>query len=158
MIVAVAANGTIGRDGQLPWHLPEDLKHFKRLTLGKPVVMGRKTWESIGRPLPGRHNVVITRGEGYEAEGASVVGSPEAALELLSGEPEVMIIGGGAVYRAFLDRARTIYLTKVDADVDGDASFPELDPATWQEVSREAHAADERHAYGYSFIRLDRSE
>ena len=157
MIVAVAGNGVIGRDGELPWHLPADLQHFKRITLGKPVVMGRKTWESIGRPLPGRHNVVITRAKGYAAEGASVVESPEAALELLGEEPEVMIIGGGTIYEAFLERADRIYLTEVDTTVDGDARFPTLDPAEWREVSREAHAADERHAFACTFKQLDRS-
>ncbi len=157
MIVAVAANGVIGRDGELPWHLPEDLKHFKRLTLGKPVVMGRKTWESIGRPLPGRHNVVITRTPGYSADGASVANSPDAAIELLAGEPEIMIIGGGAIYRAFLEHASRIYLTEVDTEVEGDATFPGLGEE-WQHVSRESHAADERHAYAYTFIQLDRSE
>ena len=158
MIVAVAANGIIGRDGELPWHLPEDLRHFKRITLGKPVVMGRKTWESIGRPLPGRHNVVVTRSEDYVADGASVAGSPEAALELLADEPEVMIIGGGGIYGEFLARADRIYLTEVDVEIDGDASFPALDPGEWREVSCERHAADERHAYPYTFKRLDRSE
>ena len=158
MIVAVAANGVIGRDGELPWHLPEDLKHFKRITLGKPIVMGRKTWESIGRPLPGRHNVIVTRTEGYVAEGASVVNSPEAALALLAGEDEVMIIGGGAIYQAFLKLADRIYLTRVDATVEGDASFPELDAARWSEMSRDRHAADERHAHPFTFIQLDRSE
>jgi len=157
LVAAVAANGVIGREGALPWHLPEDLKYFKRLTLGKPVIMGRKTWESIGRPLPGRHNVVITRQSGYAADGAIVVDSPDAALRLLESEPEVMVIGGGGIYRAFLERADCLYLTEVDVDVDGDARFPEFDRSEWREVSREAHAADERHAYDYAFIRLDRS-
>lgn len=158
MIVAVAANGTIGREGELPWHLPEDLRHFKRITLGKPVVMGRKTWESIGRPLPGRHNVIVTRQKDFAAHGASVVGSPGAALELLADEQEVMIIGGGGIYREFLGRADRLYLTEVGVEIDGDAHFPPVDPGEWREVSREAHAADERHAYPYTFIRLDRSE
>ncbi|MEM8814960.1 MAG: type 3 dihydrofolate reductase [Pseudomonadota bacterium] len=157
-MAAVSANGIIGRDGELPWRLPEDLRYFKRLTLGKPVVMGRKTWESIGRPLPGRHNIVITRQPDYVAEGATVAHSPDAALALLTGEPEVMIIGGGAIYRAFLESAERIYLTEVDAEIDGDASFPPLDESLWTEVSREVHAADERHAHAYAFVRLDRSE
>ncbi len=157
LVAAVAANGVIGRNGALPWHLPEDLKYFKRLTFGKPVVMGRKTWESIGRPLPGRHNVVVTGQSGYTADGATVVQSPDAALSLLESEPEVMVIGGGGIYRAFLERAERLYLTEVDVEIDGDARFPEFDRSEWREVSREAYGADERHAHDYAFIRLDRS-
>ena len=157
LVVAVSRNGVIGRDGDLPWHLPEDLKRFKQLTLGKPIVMGRKTWDSIGRPLPGRHNVVVSRQAGFSAEGASVVASPESALDLLSGEPEIMIIGGGAIYRAFLDRADRILLTEVDVDLEGDATFPKIDASQWTEASREARAADEAHAYDYTFRQLDRS-
>jgi len=157
LVVAVAQNGVIGRDGELPWHLPDDLKAFKRITLGRPVLMGRKTWESIGRPLPGRHNVVITRQPDYVADGATVVESPESALELLADEPEIMVIGGGAIYRAFLDRADRIFLTRVEMTVDGDATFPVLDPGDWTEVSREYHPADERHAAGFTLLSLDRS-
>jgi dihydrofolate reductase len=157
LVAAVAKNGVIGRDGDLPWRLPDDLKAFKRLTLGKPVVMGRKTWESIGRPLPGRHNVVMTRSEGFAAPGASVVSSVQQALELLTDHEEIMVIGGGAIYRQFLGRASRIYLTEVDAEVDGDVTFPELDAAEWEETSREHHPADERHAYGFTLVRLDRN-
>ncbi len=157
LVVAAARNGVIGRDGELPWRLPNDLKEFKRLTMGKPVVMGRKTWDSIGRPLPGRHNVVISRTEGLGLEGATVVASPEAALELLSDEAEIMVIGGGAIYRAFLDQASRIYLTEVDADVDGDTTFPAFDPVDWVETSATSHPADDRHAVGYTFKQLDRS-
>ena len=157
LVAAVARNGVIGRDGELPWRLPGDLRYFKALTLGKPVVMGRKTWESIGRPLPGRRNVVITRQPGYAADGAEVVSSPEAALSLLEGEAEVMIIGGEAIYRAFLDRATRIYLTEVDADVEGDARFPDLGRSEWAETSREAGVPDERDEHAYRFISLDRS-
>ena len=157
LVVAVAENGVIGQDGELPWHLPDDLKAFKRITLGKPVLMGRKTWESIGRPLPGRHNVVITRQPDFVADGATVVDSPESALELVADEAEVMVIGGGAIYRAFLDRADRIFLTRVETMIDGDATFPELHPGDWTEVSREHHAADERHAAGFTLLVLDRS-
>ncbi len=157
LVAAVARNGVIGRDGELPWRLPGDLRYFKALTLGKPVVMGRKTWESIGRPLPGRRNVVITRQPGYAADGAEVVSSPEAALSLLEGEAEVMIIGGEAIYRAFLDRATRIYLTEVDADVEGDARFPDLGRSEWVETSREEGVPDERDEHAYRFISLDRS-
>lgn len=157
LVAAVAKNGVIGRDGDLPWRLPDDLKAFKRLTLGKPVVMGRKTWESIGRPLPGRHNVVMTRSQNFDAPGAGVVRSAEEALELLADHEEIMVIGGGAIYRQFLDRAGRIYLTEVDAEVDGDVTFPELDPGQWAEVSRDHHPADDRHAYAFTLVRLDRN-
>lgn len=157
LVAAVAKNGVIGRDGDLPWRLPDDLQAFKRLTLGKPVVMGRKTWESIGRPLPERLNVVMTRSEGFAAPGASVVSSAEAALELLADQAEVMVIGGGAIYRQFLGRADRIYLTEVDAEIDGDVTFPDLDAAEWVEVSREHHPADERHAHAFTLVRLDRN-
>ena len=138
LIVAVARNGVIGRDGDLPWRLPDDLKTFKRLTLGKPIVMGRKTWQSIGRPLPERLNIVMTR-------------SP-----LLADHDEIMVIDDKTIYRQFLDRADRIYLTEVDAEVDGDVTFPELDVADWEEVSREHHPADERHAYEFALRQLDR--
>ena len=156
LVAAVAKNGVIGRDGDLPWRLPDDLKAFKRLTLGKPVVMGRKTWESIGRPLPERHNVIMTRSQDFEAPGASVVRSADEALELLADEDEIMIIGGGAIYRQLLDRTDRIYLTEVDAEVAGDVTFPALDPAEWVEVSCEQHAADERHEYAFTLRQLDR--
>ena len=158
LVAAVAENGVIGRDGDLPWRLPDDLKAFKRLTLGKPVVMGRKTWDSIGRPLPGRHNVVMTRSSDFAAPGASVVRSADEAFELLNGEDEIMIIGGGAIYRQFLDRADRVYLTEVEAVIAGDVSFPELDRNGWTETSREYHPADERHAYAFTLVRLDRCE
>lgn len=158
LVAAIARNGVIGRDGELPWRLPGDLRYFKALTLGKPVVMGRKTWESIGRPLPGRRNVVLTRQRDYAADGAEVVHTPDAALLLLNDEPEVMVIGGEAIYRAFLDRATTVYLTEVDAEVEGDARFPDLDRSAWVEISLEGNARDERDEHAYRFIRLDRSE
>ena len=158
LIAAVAKNGVIGRDGDLPWRLPDDLKAFKRLTLHKPIVMGRKTWESLGRPLPERHNVVMTLSRHFDAPGASVVRSADEALELLADAGEVMIIGGGAIYREFLDRADRIYLTEVNAEIDGDVLFPALDRTQWTEVSREHHPADDRHAYPFSLVQLDRSE
>ena len=158
LVAAVAQNGVIGRGGELPWRLPEDLRRFKALTLGKPVVMGRKTWESIGRPLPGRRNVVLTRQPGYTADGAELLPSPQAALSLLRAEAEVMIIGGEAIYRAFLDRAARIYLTEVAAAMAGDARFPAFDRGAWRETGREERAADARHAHAYRFIQLDRCE
>lgn len=136
LIVAVSRNGVIGRDGDLPWHLPEDLQHFKRLTLGKPIIMGRLTWESIGRPLPGRTNIVISRTPDYEAPGAEVVPSFEAALAhaspLVDADGEIMIIGGAQIYRAALPLADRIYRTRVGVDVVGDTVFPELDSADWR--------------------------
>ncbi len=123
--------------------------------MGKPIVMGRRTWESIGKPLPGRQNVVITRQAGYSAPGADVVDSPDSALALLADSGEVMIIGGGEIYRQFLDRAANVYLTHVDVELDGDTLFPPLDES-WQLVSAEPHAADERHVYAFEFRRYVR--
>jgi len=158
LIAAVANNGVIGRDGDLPWRLPDDLKAFKRLTLGNPVVMGRKTWESIGRPLPERRNVVMTRSDDYQTPGADVVHGASEALELLDGVDEVMIIGGGAIYRQFLGRADRIYLTEVDADIEGNVTFPDFDRSEWIEVAREHHPADDRHEHAFTLVQLDRSE
>jgi len=141
----------IGVDGQLPWHLPDDFAWFKRITMGKPIVMGRRTWESIGKPLPGRRNVVITRQAGYVADDADVVGSPKAALELLRDAEEIMVIGGGQVYAELIDQAECIYYTRVDVDIDGDTVFPSLPDAAWQLDSVESHLADERHAYAFEF-------
>lgn len=154
LIVAIAHGGVIGRDNDLPWHLPDDLKHFKALTWGKPVVMGRRTFESIGRPLPGRENRVVSRRPGFEAPGCRVFAN--LAQALAGPVPEVMVIGGAQIYAAALPLAQRIYLTEVDAQVQGDARFPEFDPAEWHELSREPHAADERHAQGFTFRVLER--
>ena len=143
LIVAVARNGVIGADNKLPWHLPGDLKHFKAVTLGKPVVMGRKTFESIGRPLPGRLNIVVTRDHDYlatnpVANGVTLVHSLEAALQLAdvaaqsAGVAEIAVIGGADIYRQALPLATTVYLTRVELEVSGDACFPGLDPARWR--------------------------
>lgn len=156
IIVAADDHGGIGRRGQLPWRLPEDLKRFKALTLGKPIVMGRKTWESIGRALPGRRNLVISRQPGFLAAGAEVVESLDAALAAAGDVPEVCIIGGAEIYRLALPATEHVHLTRVHATVDADAWFPALDMAQWEEVAREDHAADERHAHPYSFIELRR--
>jgi len=151
LVVAAARNGVIGRDGDLPWRLPDDLKQFKATTMGRPIVMGRKTFEAIGRPLPGRQNIVITRSETFEAPGCDVVHSPEAALEIAP-EGEIMIIGGGAIYRAFFAQADRIVLTEVDAKVEGDTTFPSLDMSIWEAVSRDHHPADERHEYAFDIV------
>ncbi|MDJ0701133.1 MAG: dihydrofolate reductase [Woeseiaceae bacterium] len=150
LIVAASENNVIGRDGNLPWKLPDDLKHFKQVTMGKPVVMGRKTWESLRRPLPGRQNVVITRQRDYSAEGCDVVSYPAAALQATSATDDIMIIGGGRVYEQFMRRAGRIYLTRVHTTIEGDAYFPKLDDE-WERVSDEHHAADDRHEYGFTF-------
>jgi dihydrofolate reductase len=139
LVAAVAANGVIGARGKLPWHLPEDLKHFKELTLGHPVIMGRKTWESLGRPLPGRENIVVTRRVGYEAPGASVAVSLEAALALCAGESVAFVIGGSELYAAALPLADGLVLTEIHRDYDGDARFPEFDRKAWRETQRKPH-------------------
>jgi len=156
LIVAAATNNVIGSDGELPWHLPDDLRNFKRLTTGKPIVMGRKTHESIGRPLPDRRNVVITRDPGYEAAGCDVVASPEAAIALLDNSEEVMIIGGGQIYAAFLPSANRVYFTRVHAEIDGDVTFPDLDESEWALQSSVAHDADASHQYAFDVLCLER--
>mgnify|MGYP003630031056 CR=1 FL=1 len=163
LIAAVAENGVIGRDNALPWHLPGDLPYFKRVTMGKPIVMGRKTYASIGRPLPGRSNIVISRDDSFTAAGCRAAGSLQAALELatgLAGEEgvdEVIVIGGAQVYAAALPLAQRIYLTEVHARVDGDAFFPPVDWSLWRESSRERHAAAGSNPYAYSFVVYDRA-
>lgn len=150
------ANGVIGRDNELPWHLPADLQHFKKTTMGKPILMGRKTYESIGRPLPGRTNIVITRDSRYQAAGCVVVNSIDAAMEAAGEQDEIMVIGGAEFYRQVLPHTNTIYLTRIHATFDGDTAFPELKDADWREVERSDQAADEKNPHDYSFIRLDR--
>lgn len=150
LIVAASDNGVIGRDNALPWHLPEDLKRFKRLTMGKPIVMGRKTFESIGRVLPGRQNIVVTRDANYRREGVTVVHGVDQAVRAAAGAAEIMIIGGADLFRLFLPRAVRIHLTRVHANVAGDVLWPALSDS-WVVVEREPHAADERHAYPLTF-------
>ena len=157
IVVAMAANRVIGNDNRLPWHLPADLKHFRETTMGKPILMGRKTWESIGRPLPGRTSIVITRDEGYAAPGCVVVHSIEAALQAAGAQDEAMVIGGADLYRQLLAHADTIYLTLVHHDFEGDTRFPRLDEAGWEEVGRVDCKADDSNPYDYSFIRLERA-
>lgn len=156
LVVAAAKNRVIGRDGELPWHLPDDLRHFKRLTTGKPVIMGRRTFESIGKPLPDRHNIVMTRDPGYAATDCDVVTSVSDALKLAGDDREVMVIGGGQIYRDFLPRADRIYLTRVQAEIEGDTHFPEIDASEWQLVSSEHHGADEKHAYAFEMMVFER--
>jgi dihydrofolate reductase len=156
LVVAVAANGVIGRNGSLPWHLPADLKHFKALTIGRPVLMGRRTYESIGKALVDRPNIVLTRNLCWEAPRVIVVRTLAAAIERARPAPELMVIGGADIFSMCLPRCSRIYLTRVHAAVEGDTYFPELPSSEWREVAREEHAADERHAYRYSFITLER--
>ena len=141
LIAAVAKNGVIGARGKLPWHLPEDLRHFKKLTLGHPVIMGRRTWESLGRPLPGRDNIVVTRTTGYEAPGASVAASLAAAIALCSGEPVAFVIGGAEIYAAALALADGLVLTEIQQDFEGDTHFPQWDRSTWRVSQKETHTA-----------------
>ncbi|MBK6932100.1 MAG: dihydrofolate reductase [Saprospirales bacterium] len=157
-IVAVATNGVIGIDNQIPWHLPADLAYFKRTTLGHHILMGRNSFSSIGRPLPKRTNVVITRDPFFTAEGVLVAHSVEEALGLAydNGETEAFIIGGGAIYRESMELWDRLYLTEVDAAPQGDVLFPELDPFEWREIWRETHAADEKNEFGYTFRVLER--
>jgi dihydrofolate reductase len=156
IVVAASRNGVIGRDNQLPWRLPADLQRFKALTLGKPVLMGRKTYDSIGKPLPGRLNIVISRRAGLHIAGCTVVDSVAAALVAAEPAEEVMIIGGAEIFRATLPHVSTIHLTRVQADIAGDVVFPQLEPSEWRERELEYHPADERHSYAFSFIELTR--
>ena len=161
-IVAMARNRVIGNAGALPWRLSGDLKFFKATTLGKPVVMGRKTYESIGRPLPGRPNIVITRDRGFSAEGITVVHDIDAALAEAErqaraiGAAEIMIIGGAEIYAQALPRTDRLYITEIEADIDGDTVFPALEPRVWQQGDRTKAVVDEASGLSYSFITLDR--
>jgi dihydrofolate reductase len=156
LIAAMAENRVIGRENGLPWRLPADLRRFKSVTMGKPVIMGRKTYESIGKPLPGRSNIVVTRDADYRAPGCQVVHSLEQALEAGAGHTEVMVIGGAELYRQALGRAERMYLTLVRAEVEGDTLFPDIEPQQWRELERESHRADEKNQYDYDFVILQR--
>jgi dihydrofolate reductase len=156
LIVAMARNGVIGRDNALPWHLSEDLRRFKAATLGKPILMGRKTFESIGHALPGRTNLVLTRDPGWTAPGTLVVHSVEAALAAAGEAAELVVIGGAEIYRLVMPFARRIYLTHVHADVPGDTYFPDFDPTQWLDVECIERAADERNTYPVTFMTLER--
>ena len=157
LVVAVSRNGVIGRNGALPWHISTDLKRFKEITMGSPVVMGRKTWESLPRrPLPGRRNMVLTRSPGYLADGAEVVASAEQALALCGDAAEVMVIGGGEIYRLFWPFADRLYLTEVDDVVDGDTHFPAVRADEWTEVAREVHPRGPKDSASFVLRILDR--
>lgn len=156
LILAVANHGVIGYQQKLPWHLPADLAHFKKLTLNKPIIMGRKTYESIGKPLPERRNIIITRNKNFSVAGTESFSSIKEALENLQNENEIMIIGGAELFRETLPLATRIYLTSIHATFNGDTFFPELDYEIWEESSREDHETDVKNPYKYSFIVLDR--
>jgi dihydrofolate reductase len=156
LIAALARNRVIGLDNRLPWHLPADLAHFKALTLDKPIVMGRRTWESLPGLLPRRTHIVVSRDPGYRPPGPMVVCSPEAAILAAGAVPEVMVVGGATLYAALLPVATRMELTFVEADVAGDAWFPSWDPGQWCEVSREWRARDGRNTYDLTFVRLER--
>jgi|TARA_B110000503_G_C7156017_1_gene417336 dihydrofolate reductase len=155
MIAAMANNRVIGLDNKMPWHLPADLQHFKKVTTGKPVIMGRKTFESIGRPLPGRRNIIITRNSEYTAQGIEVVTTPDAALELVTIAEEVMIIGGGNIYEQFLPKAERLYLTFIDLDVKGDTQFPDYNKvANWYVKEEQENHPDDKNLSSYKFVTL----
>jgi dihydrofolate reductase len=156
LVVAVAANGVIGRGGQLPWRLPDDLKHFKAVTMGRPVIMGRRTFESIGRALPGRRNIVVSETlKGPPAEGVEVVRSVDEA-ERAVGEGRAFVIGGGVLYAAAMARADVMHVTEIDEAVEGDAFFPAWDRSRWRLVDEVRHERDERHALAFRFCRYER--
>jgi dihydrofolate reductase len=164
LICAMAENRVIGRNNSLPWHLSEDLKYFKRVTMGSPIIMGRKTWESIGRPLPGRSNIVVTRNKDYQAEGAKVVESLPAAISLaesialIDGSEEAFVIGGAELYRLALPEADCFHLTRVHAEVEGDTRLDDFDESRWQEVWRQNFERNETNPYNYSICKLQRRE
>lgn len=151
LIAAMGRNRVIGHQGGIPWRLPADMQHFKRTTMGKPILMGRKTWESLPGVLPGRRNIVMTRNQGYVAQGAEVVSGIERAIEITPEVSELMIMGGQQLYQQFLPIANTIYLTEIDADFEGDAYFPEFAPDEWEITTEQRCEPDERNNYSYSF-------
>lgn len=156
LLVAMVKNRVIGNNNTLPWHLPADLKRFKALTMGHHIVMGRKTYESIGKPLPGRTSVVVTRNAHFAQPGVVVAHSLETAISACGNDEEIFVIGGAEIYRQAIAFADRIYLTEIDADITGDAHFPEFDPGLWQETGRVNHAPDEKNLYPYHFVVYDR--
>ena len=156
IIVAMDKQGLIGRNNDLPWKLSADLKYFRRVTMGKPLVMGRNTHESIGRPLPGRKNIIVTSNANYHVDGCTVVSSLDQALLACDDAEEVMVMGGASLYEQLLPQADRVYLTHVNAELEGDTWFPQWNKDQWQEISREDHQADEKNQYPYSFVIYDR--
>lgn len=152
LIVAVSRNGVIGKKNKLPWHLSSDLKRFKEITMGKPVIMGRKTFESIGKPLPGRLNIILTCKKEFQDNEVKIAGSVEDALSLVDDHKEVMIIGGDSVYRQFLPIVSRIYLTLIEAEIEGDSFFPDINQDDWIEIFREQHSQDDKNDHSYTFL------
>jgi dihydrofolate reductase len=155
LMVAYAQNRVIGFEGDMPWHMPADLLHFKKMTLNKPIIMGRKTFETLPGPLPKRRNIIVTRNENYKACGADVFLSLDSAIGSCS-DDEVIIVGGAQIYKHALAVVDRMYITEIDAPVTGDTFFPKWDKSLWHETARESHKADERHAYDYDFVQWDR--
>jgi dihydrofolate reductase len=157
IIVAMDRNRVIGKGDTLPWHISSDLKNFKKLTMGKPIIMGRKTHESIGQPLPGRENIILTRDETYQAEGCTVLHSLNEIFEHCKNIEEVMVTGGSEIYQHTLKQASRLYLTEVHTEIKGDTFFPEFDRSEWNELSRKGFKADEKNEFDYSFVLLERA-
>jgi dihydrofolate reductase len=158
IIVAVSTNNVIGKDGGLPWRLPEDLKRFRQVTMGKPMIMGRATWDSIGRALPGRQSIVLTRQAAFTAGGCDIAATVEDALQLAAGADEVMVIGGGQIYRQFLPQSDRIYLTRVNATIEGDTFFPELDDRLWTVLGREDYPVSGEREHAFEILTLERRD
>lgn len=156
IIVAMDRNRVIGKGDALPWHISSDLKNFKNITMGKPIIMGRKTHESIGRPLPGRENIILTRDKTYQVEGCTVLHSMDEIFKHCKNVEEVMVTGGSEIYNMSLEQASHLYLTEVHTEIEGDTFFPEFDRSEWKEVSREDFSADEKNEFDYSFVLLER--
>ena len=157
IVVAVSRNGVIGADNKLAWHLPDDLRFFKKLTLGKPIVMGRKTWESLGRPLPKRHNIVLTRSLGYVATGATVANDVEDVLRVVGDVPELMVIGGGEIFSLFLPMVNRMYVTSINAEIEGDVFMPAVNRDEWERFYSSHHVADALHRYSFTIEGFDKS-
>ena len=159
LIAAMTANKqVIGIEGRLPWSLPDDLQHFKQVTMGKKILMGRNTFESIGRPLPGRDNIILSRQADYQAPGCQVFSEIPAVLQSIDANHELVVIGGAKVYQQLLPYVQTMYLTLIDAEISGDCFFPVWDSTKWQETSRKTHAPDANHAYRFEFVTLSRTK
>ena len=157
-VVAMSKNRVIGKDNSIPWNMPADFKHMRELTIGKPLIMGRKTHESIGKPLPNRTNIILTRDKNYKSEGCTVVHSVEDALNAAEGAKEAIIFGGEDIYKLFLSKADKMYLTIIDAEIDGDTYFPEFKLANWEEIYHIHHPKDDRHTHDFSFVTLEKKK
>jgi len=156
-VVAMSKNRVIGKDGVIPWHMPADFKYMRKITDGKPLIMGRKTHESIGRPLPNRKNIILTRDTSYKSDGCIVVNTKEEALSAAKPAKEIIIFGGEGIYKMFLDKADRMYLTIIDANIDGDTFFPKFNKSEWKEVFNEKHKRDVDNQYDYEFLTLERT-